>query len=431
MEGPAVEWALFGLLVGLILLGVPVAFAMGLSVVFALSMTGATHLLPVIAQRMYSGSTSFILLAIPFFILAGLLMNAVGMTTRIFRFANHLIGRVTGGLGLVNVVASMIFSGMSGSAVADASGLGAIEIKAMNEAGYDRKFSAAVTAASSTIGPVVPPSIPFVIYGGLTGVSVGSLFLAGIVPGLLMGILLMVAVYIVSRRRRYPRNPTHPSVREFVSSFLDAAVALGSVVIIVGGITTGLFTPTEAAVVACLYALFLGFFVYRSLRFRELPAIVWEAAQSSMQVLLIIAVASAFAWTLTFLRIPEGIVSFVTDAGSHPLLVLLSINLLLLLLGCFMEGISIMLVSIPVLMPVLSQIGVDPLHFGVIITLNIMLGLITPPMGLSLYGVMSISNVSLPVMFRELLPYYLALLIALFTVTFWPGLVLLVPRLLS
>lgn len=425
------EWALFGLLIGLILLGVPVAFAMGLSVIFALSMTGAVQLLPVIAQRMYSGSTSFILLAIPFFILAGLLMNAVGMTTRIFRFANHLVGRVTGGLGLVNVVASMIFSGMSGSAVADASGLGAIEIKAMNEAGYDRKFSAAVTAASSTIGPVVPPSIPFVIYGGLTGVSVGSLFLAGILPGLLMGALLMVAVYIVSRRRRYPRHPTNPTFREFVLSFLDAAVALGSVVIIVGGITTGLFTPTEAAVVACLYALFLGFFVYRSLHVRELPAIVWEAAQSSMQVLLIIATASAFAWTLTLLRIPEGIVSFVTNAGGHPLLVLISINLLILLLGCFMEGISIMLVSIPVLLPVLSQIGVDPLHFGVIITLNIMIGLITPPMGLSLYGVMSISNVSLPVMFRELMPYYLALLVALLTVTVWPGLVLLVPRLVS
>lgn len=425
------EWALFGLLIGLILLGVPVAFAMGLSVIFALSMTDAMQLLPVIAQRMYSGSTSFILLAIPFFILAGLLMNAVGMTTRIFRFANHLVGRVTGGLGLVNVVASMIFSGMSGSAVADASGLGAIEIKAMNEAGYDRKFSAAVTAASSTIGPVVPPSIPFVIYGGLTGVSVGSLFLAGIVPGLLMGVLLMVAVYIVSRRRGYPRNPTHPTLREFVLSFLDAAVALGSVVIIVGGITTGLFTPTEAAVVACLYALFLGFFVYRSLHVRELPGIVWEAAQSSMQVLLIIATASAFAWTLTLLRIPEGIVSFVTSSGGHPLLVLISINLLILLLGCFMEGISIMLVSIPVLLPVLSQIGVDPLHFGVIITLNIMIGLITPPMGLSLYGVMSISNVSLPVMFKELIPYYLALLMALLIVTVWPGLVLLVPRLLS
>lgn len=423
------EWALFALLIALILFGIPVAFAMGLTVVLALWTTDALHLLPVVTQRMYSGSTSFILLAIPFFIFAGLLMNAVGMTTRIFRFANYIVGRVTGGLGLVNVVASMIFSGMSGSAVADASGLGAIEIKAMNEGGYDRKFSAAVTAASSTIGPVVPPSIPFVIYGGLTGVSVGSLFLAGFLPGLLMGLLLMVAVYLVSKRRKYPRHPSNPSIREFLLGFLDAIVAMGSVLIIVGGITSGLFTPTEAAVVACLYALLLGFFVYRTLHVREIPGLVWETMQSSIQVLFIIATASAFAWMLTFLRIPEAIVSFMTGFGGNPLLVLLLINLLILLLGCFMEGISIMLVTIPVLLPVVEQIGVDPLHFGVIITLNIMIGLITPPMGLSLYGVMSVSRVSLPVMFRELLPYYGALLLALFIITAWPDFVMFVPGL--
>ncbi|MEJ2293123.1 MAG: TRAP transporter large permease [Deinococcales bacterium] len=288
-------WVPFVALVGLIVLSVPVGFAMGLTSLLVLWINHAFYLLPALSERMYSGTTSFLLLAIPFFILAGFLMNAAGMTTRLFRFANYMVGGLPGGLGHVDVLASMIFSGMSGSAVADASALGAIEIKAMTDAGYDKDFAAAITAAASTIGPVIPPSIPFVIYGGLANVSIGALFLAGFLPGLVMGLALMVAVYLIARRRNYPRLTERPSFRTLALSFLDALAAIGTVVIIVGGIVGGFFTPTEAAAVASLYALLLGLVVYRSLNIRDIPKILWDTTRSSVQVLFIIAAAAVFA----------------------------------------------------------------------------------------------------------------------------------------
>jgi tripartite ATP-independent transporter DctM subunit len=421
-------WVPFIALVGLIVLAVPVAFAMGLAALITLWANHALFLLPAISERMHAGTTSFLLLAIPFFILAGYLMNAAGMTTRLFTFANYVVGRFTGGLGHVNVLASMIFSGMSGSAVADASALGAIEIKAMTDAGYDRAFSAAITAASSTIGPVVPPSIPFVIYGGIAGVSVGALFLAGFLPGIIMGIALMVAVYMVARRRDFPTVVNRPTLRTLLRSFLDAIAALGTVVIIVGGIIGGLFTPTEAAVVASLYALVLGLFVYRTLRLQDLPGILWNTARSSIQVLFIIAAAAAFGFALTYLNIPDTLVNLVSQHQGSPVVILLAINALILVLGMFMEGISIMLIAVPVLLPTIHLLGIDPVHFGVVFTLDIMIGLITPPMGLSLYAVMTVSKTPMPALLKELTPYYIALLVALVIVTIWPAMVLAVPH---
>lgn len=423
-------WIPFAALVGLIVLSVPVGFAMGLASLLILWINHAFYLLPALSERMYSGTTSFLLLAIPFFILAGYLMNAAGMTTRLFRFANYLVGGFTGGLGHVDIVASMIFSGMSGSAVADASALGAIEIKAMTDAGYDKGFAAAITAAASTIGPVIPPSIPFVIYGGLADVSIGALFLAGFLPGLVMGLALMVAVYLIARRRKYPRMTDRPSLRTLALSLLDALAAIGTVVIIVGGIVGGFFTPTEAAAVASLYALLLGLVVYRSLKLRDLPKILWDTTRSSVQVLFIIAAASVFAFVLTYLNIPDALVHLVGNGHSSPLVILMGINVLILVLGMFMEGISIMLIAVPVLLPTIRLLGIDPVHFGVIFTLDIMIGLITPPMGLSLFAVMTVSKVRLPELVREIWPYALALIVALVVVTVWPGMVLAVPHLL-
>ena len=411
------------------LLGLPIAVSMGLTAILTFLALGEPGLLSMVPQRMYAGTTGFPLLAIPFFILAGNLMNAGGMTHRIFRFAQCLVGHIKGGLGHVNVVGSMIFAGMSGSAVADAAGLGMVEIQAMLKAGYDRRFSAAVTAASSTIGPIIPPSIPFVIFGSMTGTSVGRLFLGGFLPGLVMGLALMITVYIVAEQRGYPRE-RRATLRELLDSSLDGAAALGAPVIIIGGILAGIFTPTEAAVVACIYALILGLVVYREIGLADLPRILWETLEHTIRVMFIISAASLFGWLLIQQRIPTMIVEGLMTLTGQPWIILLIINGILLILGSFMEGIAIMLLTIPVFMPLVARVGVDPVHFGVMMTLNLMIGLLTPPVGMCLYAVSSISQVPLWPLARELWPYIAALLVSLALITYIPGLVLWIPNLL-
>lgn len=420
----------FSVLIVLILLGVPVAFSMGLSTLLAIYLNGTWNFTVILSQRIYSGSTSFILFAIPFYILAGMLMNAGGMTYKIMKFAQMLVGHITGGMGHVNVLASMVFSGMSGSSVADASGLGAVEIETMSAAGYDRKFSAAITAASATIGPIIPPSIPFVIYGGIAGVSVGRLFLGGILPGVLMGLGLMIAVYFVSKKRKYPKSKQRATFKELISNAFSALLAVGSVVIILGGIILGIFTPTEAAVVASLYAFILGFFVFRDLKFHQIHQVLWETAQHSVRVLFIIAVAASYAWALTLMHVPQKVIDLFGNFTSEPLLVLLIINALLLLLGCFMESISIMLLTVPILLPVIIEIGMDPVHFGVMMTLNLMIGQLTPPMGILLYSVSGIAKIPVHDIVLELKPYLIALLVILLLITFVPSITLYLPNLL-
>ena len=424
-----VTLAVFGALVALMLLGLPIAVSMGLTAILTFLALGEPGLLSMVPQRMYAGTTGFPLLAIPFFILAGNLMNTGGMTHRIFRFAQCLVGHIKGGLGHVNVVGSMIFAGMSGSAVADAAGLGMVEIQAMLKAGYDRRFSAAVTAASSTIGPIIPPSIPFVIFGSMTGTSVGRLFLGGFLPGLVMGLALMITVYIVAEQRGYPRE-RRATLRELLDSSLDGAAALGAPVIIIGGILAGIFTPTEAAVVACIYALILGLVVYREIRVPDLPRIFWETLEHTIRVMFIISAASLFGWMLIQQRIPNTVVEGLMALTDQRWVILLIINGILLLLGCFMEGIAIMLLTIPVFMPLIARVGVDPVHFGVLMTLNLMIGLLTPPVGMALYAVSSVSQVPLWPLARELWPYIVALLISLGIITFIPAVVLWVPDLL-
>lgn len=419
----------FSVLIMLILLGVPVAFSMGLSTLLAIYLNGTWNFTVILSQRIYSGSTSFVLFAIPFYILAGMLMNAGGMTYKIMKFAQMLVGHITGGMGHVNVLASMVFSGMSGSSVADASGLGAVEIETMSAAGYDRKFSAAITAASATIGPIIPPSIPFVIYGGIAGVSVGRLFLGGILPGVLMGLGLMIAVYFVSKKRKYPKSKQRATFKELISNAFSALLAVGSVVIILGGIILGIFTPTEAAVVASLYAFILGFFVFRDLKFHQIHQVLWEKARHSVRVLFIIAVAASYAWALTLMHVPQKVIALFGNLTSEPILVLLIINALLLLLGCFMESISIMLLTVPILLPVIIEIGMDPVHFGVMMTLNLMIGQLTPPMGILLYSVSGISKIPVHDIVLELKPYLIALLAILLLITFVPSITLYLPNL--
>ena len=420
---------IFLVLVGFILLSTPVAVGMGITAMFTFQFLGEGHILTMLPQRMFSATTGFTLLAIPFFILAGNLMNNGGITTRIFDFARSLVGHIWGGLGQVNIVASMIFSGMSGAAVADAAGLGMVELKAMEENGYDKDFSAAVTCASSTIGPVVPPSIPFVIYGSITGVSIGKLFLAGFTPGIIMAIAMMIGVAVVSRRRNYPKEKL-ASVRDIFRTFRRAILPLGTPIIIIGGILGGFFTPTEAAVVACIYALVLGMVVYRVVRFRHLPQILWESAVQSIKVLFIIAVAGFFGWLLIHQQIPHALLAGMMGLSSNPTVILLMIMAILLVLGCFIEGVAVLVITIPLFMPIITEIGVDPVQFGVIMILASMIGLITPPVGMSLYAVASISGVPLGTLSRELLPYLFGIFVTFLLISFIPFLSLWLPNLL-
>jgi len=421
--------AIFGVLVFFIMIGLPIAISMGLTAVIFFVVLGEIDALCMVPARMYSSTTGFPLLAIPFFILVGNLMNTGGMTTRIFRFAQCLVGHIQGGLGHVNVVNSMIFAGMSGAAVADAAGIGMVEMEAMTKAGFDRRFSAAVTAASSTIGPVIPPSIPFVIFGSITGTSVGRLFLGGFIPGFIMGIFMMITVYIISGRRGYPRE-RRATLREFLSSALNAWSALLCPLIIIGGILLGIFTPTEASVVAVIYALIVTLVVYKEITIKDLPRILWEALEHTIRVMFIISAAGIFGWLLIHQRVPEAVVKGLMTLSKNPWVILLIINIILLVLGCFMEGISIMLLTIPVFMPLITKIGIDPVHFGVVMTLNLMVGLLTPPVGMVLYAVSSVGKIPLWELASELKWYIVAIMASLGLITYIPGIVTWLPNLL-
>lgn len=304
-----------------------------------------------------------------------------------------------------------------------------VELEAMTKAGFDRRFSAAVTAASSTIGPIIPPSIPFVIFGSLTGTSVGRLFLGGFIPGFIMGIAMMITVYIISDRRGYPRE-RRATLREFFASALDAWSALACPVIIIGGIMLGIFTPTEASVVAVIYAIIVTLIVYKEITLRDLPRILWETLEYSVRVLFIISAAGIFGWLLIHQRVPDAVIKGLMALSDSPWMILLILNFILILLGCFMEGISIMILTIPIFMPLISKVGIDPVHFGVLMTLNLMIGLLTPPVGMVLYAVSAVGKIPLWELASELKWYIVALMVSLGFITFIPGLVTWVPNLL-
>jgi tripartite ATP-independent transporter DctM subunit len=418
-------------LLALILIGVPIGVGLAFLAIATMWWAVGPDLLFIFMQRFYAGSTSFPLLAIPFFIVAGNLMNTGGMTVRIFHVAHLFVGRVRGGLGHVNVIGSMLFAGMSGSAVADAAGLGLVEVKAMREAGYRPSYAAAITAASSTIGPVIPPSIPFVIYGAIANVSVGALFLAGILPGILMGISMMIVIALTARAKKLPVLHVSPSMGEAAKTVLEALPALLMPAFVVGGLLFGLVTPTEAAVVAAAYAVVMGLFVYRELDIRQLPEVLWVSGRQTVQVLFIMAAAAPFSWILVQQQIPNAVVNALLSLSSEPWIILVLVNVALLILGMFIEGIAIMVICMPMLLPAMAKIGVDPIHFGVIVVLNLMIGLITPPVGLCLYTISQVANVPLLEIVREVWPYLIGLLVVLFIITFAPAFVMWLPSLLG
>lgn len=418
-----IVWLFLIALLVLVLAGMPVGFAMGVTSLLILVVDRGLDSIPygIVAQRMIYGVNSFPLLAIPFFLLVGRLMNTAGVTDRIFNFCNSLIGHIRGGLGHVNILASMIFAGMSGSAVSDAVGLGQMEIKAMKDEGYDIEFSAAVTAASATIGPIVPPSIPMVLFGVLGNVSIGSLFIGGLIPGIMMGLFMMVTVTIVARKRGYPLR-TRSNLKSVMIATSRAFFPLLSPAILIGGIWLGLFTPTEAAAVAVVYSLFLGLLLYRELNFKTLVKVTREALDDASILLFIISAASLYGWLLARYRVTVTIGESIMALTDDPLIILMIINLFLLSVGFFMESLAAINILTPILMPLAVKIGVNPVHFGVMMVLNLMIGLITPPVGMVLYATQRVAGIPFERLQRAVMIFFIPLLLALFFVVIFPPL---------
>ncbi|EFH12416.1 TRAP transporter large permease [Pseudoroseomonas cervicalis] len=407
-----------------LVLGTPVGIALG--VASAVYLFGADIDLSVVAQYSFAGMDSFVLLCIPGFVLAGNLMNGGGITDQIVRFGNALVGHIRGGLGLANVTGSMVFAGIAGTAVAETASIGSVMIPAMRRAGYDAPFAAAVTAAASTVGPIIPPSVPMIIVGTLSGLSVGKMFLAGAVPGLLLGFGMMVTVYILSRRRNYPKGEWR-GFGEILRSSRGAFWALLMTAVILYGIVGGVFTPTEASIVAALYAFVVGLFVYKGFTLRQVPGLLLESAIGSGGLILLVGLANVFGWILTSEQIPQAIAAAMLSVTTNKYVILLMVNVLLLIVGTFMETIAALIILFPPLLAVALQVGIDPIHFAIIVVLNLMIGLTTPPVGVCLFVAANIAKVSLGQVSRAIIPFLICNIIVLMLVSFIPGLSLWLP----
>jgi tripartite ATP-independent transporter DctM subunit len=405
---------------------VPIAVALGLAALLYVVAVGLP--IELVVQRMVYGMDNFILIAIPFFMLAGQLMNTGGITNRLFRFANALVGHLTGGLAQVNIIGSLIFAGMSGSAQADVAGPGAIEMKAMVDRGYDKEFSIGITAASSMIGPIIPPSIGFVIYGAIAGVSVGALFVGGVLPGFFIALTLMVMVHVMCRKRNYPKNP-RASFGEVLIAFREALLPLFTPVFIAGGIILGIVTPTEGAVVAVIYSFILGVFFYREIKWKDLPDILLRTAVVTSMVMFIVSTASLSGWLLSHEQVPAKLTVWLASLFSSKIAILLAINGLILVLGCVMESVAILVMTIPVLMPICAKFGIDTVHFGVVLLVNIGVGMLTPPLGMILFILQGITGLPLGRVIRGVLPFLIPMMLSLIILTLWDQIVLFLPNL--
>lgn len=420
----------FLLLIALLMLGIPVGYCIGVTSVVAFVIKwGYPNLsFGLIAQMLVYGINNFPILAVPLFLLVGALMNESGITNRLFNFANSLVGHIRGGLAHVNVLGSMIFSGMSGAAAADAAGLGQVEIRAMEEAGYDKDFSCAVTAASATIGPVIPPSVPMVLFGVLANVSVSKLFIGGLIPGIVMGISQMGLCAIISKRRGYPKGDRF-RLGHFITSFKMAFLTMMAPVIIIGGIWTGVFTATEAAGVAAMYAGVLGTLVYRKIKFKALISILKKVSIDSAAIMFILACAQIYSTALTRTQIPEYILNLLFSISKEPLVIILLLNLFLFIAGCFMSTAETIALLTPLLAPLFPKFGIDPVHFGVVMVLNLMIGQLTPPFGIVLYIVVRVGNISFGRLVKACIPFYFPTFVVLLLIIFFPKVVTFLPSL--
>ena len=417
-------------LIALLTIGIPVGFGLGAAALYS-SIFGSSSPIfaTILSQKMLFGLQNFLLVAIPLFILAAKLMNTAGITKKLFGFANTLVGFMPGGLGHTNIIASLIFAGMSGAAVADAAGLGQIELKAMKEAGYDDDFAVAVTAASSTIGPIFPPSIPMVVFAFVSGASVGRLFLGGVIPAFLMCATMMLMVIYYAKKRKYPREP-FPTIKIAAKSFAEAFLPLLTPIILLGGIWSGNFTPTEAAGVAAMYALVLGVLIYRELSFKDVARVFVETARETAIIGIVVAASTFYGWILMksgfTIYIGEWVIALTTD----PIYILILVNVFLLIVGCFLDSTVAILIITPILMPVILKVGIDPTHFGVVMVLNLMIGLLTPPFGIVLFVMAQVSGLKFDRIVKAIAPFYIPLFTVLVMITFIPGLVTWLPNLL-
>lgn len=417
----------FILLAGLVI-GLPVAFSILAALFYFMAVGDFPYALRIVPTQMYGGMKSFPLLAIPLFILAGELMNESGITSRIISFTTMLVGRFRAGLAMVNIWASVVFAGLSGSAVADTSAIGRIFIPEMEKRGYPRDFSAAVTAASSVIGPIIPPSIPVIIYAlTVTGVSVPGLFLGGVGPGLLLATLL--SIYVMIFAGHYEKPAEHTSQASRIKTLMQGIIPLFMPVFVVGSILLGVVTPTEAACFAVAYALVVGICIFRELKIKDLPEIFGRSMRDTATILFIIGAVSAANWLMTYNRIPNIITDFALTFMTAKWMFLISSMILFLIVGLFLEGIAAMLVLVPILHPIAVSMGVDPTHYGILVVFNLMIGLITPPMGLCLFVADSVANVGLGRLIRQIFPLFLVEVLALIIITFIPVTVVWIPRL--
>ncbi|MHB0896423.1 MAG: TRAP transporter large permease [Spirochaetales bacterium] len=426
MNIPFIAFISIFVLIFFLRIPIPLGFVTAVSVYCLLKGLPLAFVAEKIVTNMFS---SYILIAVPLFIFAAQVMNTGKVTDKIFYFANAIIGRRSGALGHVNVLASLIFSGMTGSALADASGLGLMEIESMRKQGYDDGFSCAITAASATIGPIFPPSIPMIMYSMLSGASIGALFLGGIVPGLLIAFALMIYVSIIAKRRKYPKGEVI-TLKQFISSTIDAIPALLTPVILLGGIYSGIVTPTEAGAIAALYGLIISVLFYRSINLKSLGKIIFETVKSTGTISIIVACSFGMSFVVAYERIPDVVAAALLGITTNKYVFLLLVNIAFLVLGMFIDVNTITLVFIPIVLPMVKSLGIDLVHFGVVIVLNMMIGLSTPPYGGLLFVTSGISKTPLGTIIKEILPMVGVLILVLFIITYIPGFVMYIPNLL-
>lgn len=413
----------------LLLIGAPTYLALLISGLSYCFIGGAIDNM-MIMQKMFGSLDNFVLLAIPMFMMAGIIMNTGGITDRIFNFCRALLGHFPGGLAYVNVAASLLFSGMSGSALADVGGLGQVEMKAMADEGYDDDMTIGVTAASATMGPIVPPSIPMVIYGSAASVSVGALFTAGVVPGAIMAIVLCVVIFFVARRKKYPVHKK-ATFKEVLLTLRKTFFALMMPVVIMGGIWSGYFTPTEAALVSIVYVLLVILVVYKEMEVKQIPKVMTETVTGIVPALTIISSSSLFGWVLQFERLDKILLKELLNISQDPIIILLFVNLLLIFFGMILDSTPVILLMVPMLLPLTRQLGINDVHLGVIVVLNLMIGLMTPPIGQSLFMLSSVTKKPFGTVVKHTAPWLVPLFASLAIVTYFPDLILFLPRLFN